>query len=128
MAPIKGKPAFHRFISEPSWLYFPRFGKDDRRHGVPNPIAYLLLSRLVADNYIKMRTAAKRSQISSSPPIFDWNVPRALVRPSIDLRDDFLVDLSSRREEFVGADIRAFFHSIYTHAIPWAIPGKTFAK
>lgn len=128
MAPIKGKPAFHRFISEPSWFYFPRFGKDDRRHGVPNPISYLLLSRLIADNYIKMRTAAKRSQISSSPPIFDWNGPRALVRPSIDLRDDFRVDLSSRREEFVGADIRAFFHSIYTHAIPWAIHGKAFAK
>lgn len=128
MQPIKGKPAFHRYISEPSWFYFPRFGKDDRRHGVPNPLAYLLLSRAVADNYIKMRTAAKSSRISSSPPIFDWNGPRALIRPSIDLRDDFRVDLSSRREEFVGADIRAFFHSIYTHAIPWAIHGKAFAK
>jgi hypothetical protein len=128
MQPIKGKPAFYRYISEPSWFYFPRFGKDDRRHGVPNPLAYLLLARIVADNYIKMRTAAKNSQISSSPPIFDWNGPRALVRPSIDFRDDFRVDLSSRREEFVGADIRAFFHSIYTHAIPWAIHGKAFAK
>lgn len=125
---IKGKPAFHRYISEPSWFYFPRFGKDDRRHGVPNPLAYLLLSRAIADNYVKMRTAAKNSQISSSPPIFDWNGPRALIRPSIDLRDDFRVDLSSRREEFVSADIRAFFHSIYTHAIPWAIHGKAFAK
>jgi len=28
----------------------------------------------------------------------------------------------------VAADIRAFFHSIYTHAIPWAIHGKDFAK
>jgi hypothetical protein len=128
LPPIKGKPASHRYVSEPSWFYFPRFGKDDRRHGVPNPLAYLLLSRTLADNYVKMRTAAKQSRISSSPPIFDWNGPRALVRPSIDLRDDFRVDLSSRREEFVGADIRAFFHSIYTHAIPWAIHGKAFAK
>lgn len=125
---INGKPAFHRYISEPSWFYFPRFGKDDRRHGVPNPLAYLLLSRSIADNYVKIRSAAKNSRISSSPPIFDWNGPRALVRPSIDLRDDFRVDLSSRREEFVSADIRAFFHSIYTHAIPWAIHGKAFAK
>lgn len=124
----KGKPAFHRYISDPSWFYFPRFGKDDRRHGVPNPIAYLLLSREVANNYIKLRTAAKNSKISSSPPIFDWSGPRALVRPSIDLRDDFRVDLSSRREEFVSADIRAFFHSIYTHAISWAIHGKEFSK
>ncbi len=125
---VKGKPAFHRYISEPSWFYFPRFGKDDRRHGVPNPLAHLLLSRAIADNYIEMRNAAKKSQISSSPPIFDWNGPRALIRPSIDLRDDFRVDLSSRREEYVSADIRAFFHSIYTHAIPWAIHGKAFAK
>ena len=125
---INGKPAFHRYISQPSWFYFPRFGKDDRRHGVPNAIAYLLLSRAVADNYVKMRAAAKKSVISSSPPIFDWNGPRTLMRPSIDLRDDFRVDLSSRREEFVSADIRAFFHSIYTHAIPWAIHGKEFAK
>lgn len=125
---VKGKPAFLRYVSEPSWFYFPRFGKDDRRHGVPNPLSYLFLSRAVADNYVKLRAASKQSSISASPPIFDWNGPRALIRPSIDLRDDFRVDLSSRREEFVSADIRAFFHSIYTHAIPWAIHGKAFAK
>lgn len=124
----RGNPAFYRYTSEPSWFYFPRFGRHDRRHGVPNPIAYLLLSRTIADNYVKLRAAAKKSKISSSPPIFDWNGPRALVRPSIDLRDDFRIDLSSRREKYVSADIRAFFHSIYTHAIPWAIYGKSFAK
>lgn len=128
LPPVNGRPAFQRYTSEPSWFYFPRFGKNDRRHGVPNPLAYLLISRAVADNYVKMRTVAKKSQISSSPPIFDWNGPRALIRSSIDLRDDFRVDLSSRREEFVNADVRAFFHSIYTHAIPWAIHGKAFAK
>src|SRR5688572_26895861 len=67
---IKGKPAFHRFSSEPSWFYFPRFGKEDRRHGVPNPISYLLLSRVIADNYVKIRQVAKSSKISASPPIF----------------------------------------------------------
>jgi hypothetical protein len=50
------------------------------------------------------------------------------MRPNVDLRDDFRVDLSSRREEYVTADIRAFFHSIYTHSIPWAIYGKVWAK
>lgn len=50
------------------------------------------------------------------------------MRPSVDLRDDFRVDLSSRREQFVSADIRAFFHSVYTHSIPWAIYGKSWAK
>jgi hypothetical protein len=128
LPPIKGKPAYYRFITEPSWFYFPRYGKDDRRHGVPNPISYLLLAKVVADNYIDLRKKAKESGISASPPVFDWNGPRALMRSNVDLRDDFRVDLSSRREEFVSADIRAFFHSIYTHAIPWAIYGKPWAK
>lgn len=53
---------------------------------------------------------------------------RGVMRPSVDLRDDFRIDLSSRREEYVSADLRSFFHSIYTHSIPWAIYGKAWAK
>src|SRR5882724_10817040 len=33
----RGKPAFHRFNSEPSWFYFPRFGQDDREHSAHTP-------------------------------------------------------------------------------------------
>lgn len=128
LPPVRQKPNFHTYISEPSWFYFPRFGRDDRRHGVPNPLSYLLLSKVVADNYVQLRRAAKKSGISASPPVFDWSGPRAVMRPSVDLRDDFRIDLSSRREEYVTADLRAFFHSIYTHSIPWAIYGKAWAK
>ena len=125
---IKGQHAYQRFISESTWFYFPRYGRDDRKHGILNPISYLLIANVIADNYINLRAVAKKSGLSASPPIFDWSGPRALMRPSVDLRDDFRVDLSSRCEEFVSADIRAFFHSIYTHSIPWAIYGKGWAK
>jgi hypothetical protein len=124
----QGKPDHHAYVSEPAWFYFPRFGKEDRRHGVPNPLAHLLLSRAVADNYVDLRRKARASKITLSPPVLDWSGSRAVMRPSVDLRDDFRVSLSSRREEYVAADVRAFFHSIYTHAIPWAIYGKDFAK
>lgn len=124
----RGKPASHRLITEPSWFYFPRYGKENRRHGVPNPISYLLLAKTIADNYIDLRKRARKSGISASPPVFDWTGTRALMRSSVDLRDDFRLNLSSRREEYASADIRAFFHSIYTHAIPWAIYGKRWAK
>ncbi|TBC65037.1 MULTISPECIES: RNA-directed DNA polymerase [Rhizobium] len=128
LPPIQQQPAFYRYITEPSWFYFPRFDKDDRRHGVPNPVSYLLLSKTIADNYVHIRHAAKKSKLTASPPVFDWSGNRAVMRPSVDLRDDFRVDLSSRREEYVSADIRSFFHSIYTHSIPWAIYGKAWAK
>lgn len=125
---INQKPSHYSYVSEPAWFYFPRFGRHDRRHGVPNPISYLVLAKVVADNYVQLRQKAKKSGISASPPVFDWSGPRALMRPTVDLRDEFRIDLSSRREEYVVADIRAFFHSIYTHAIPWAIYGKEWAK
>lgn len=121
-------PAYYRYITEPSWFYFPRFGKDDRRHGVPNPLSYLLLSKTVADNYVDLRRASRKSRLTASPPVFDWSGNRAVMRPSVDLRDDFRIDLSSRREEYVSADLRSFFHSVYTHSIPWAIYGKAWAK
>jgi hypothetical protein len=128
LPPVNNAPAFHRYVTEPVWFYFPRFGKDDRRHGIPNPIAHLLLARAIAENYVDLRRKARASTLSLSPPVFDWNGAKALMRPSVDQRDHFRIELSSRREEYVAADIRAFFHSIYTHAIPWAIYGKGWAK
>ncbi len=124
----RGNPDYHAFISEPAWFYYPRFGKEDRRHGVPNPVAHLLLSRALADNYVDLRRKARASNITLSPPVFDWSGTRALMRPSVELRENFRINLSSRREQYAEADIRAFFHSIYTHSIPWAVHGKEFAK
>jgi hypothetical protein len=124
----RGDPDYHAFISEPVWFYFPRFGKDDRRHGVPNPLAHLLLSRVLADNYADLRRKARMSKVTLSPTVFDWSGPRALMRSTVQIRDDFRINLSSRREEYVAADVGAFFHSIYSHAIAWAIHGKNFAK
>lgn len=124
----RGDPGHYAFVSEPATFYFPRFGKDDRRHGVPNPIAHLLLSRVLANNYVDLARRAGASKLTLSRLGFDWSGSRALVRNSVEFRDDFRINLSSRREEYAVADIRAFFHSIYTHAIPWAIHGKEFAK
>jgi hypothetical protein len=124
----KGDPAYYSYISEPTWFYFPRFGKDDRRHGIPNPISHLVLSRVLADHYVALRKVARASKLSRSPPVFDWSGPRALARDNVNIRDDFRVELAARREEYVAADVRAFFHSIYTHAIAWAVHGKDFAK
>lgn len=66
--------------------------------------------------------------MSASPLVFDWVGTRALFRPNINLRDDFRVNLATMHTKYVAADIRAFFHSIYTHAIPLAIYGKDWAK
>lgn len=124
-----GAQQLNRFVSHTTWFNFPRFGRNDRRHGVMNPIAYMAISKVIADNFVELRaTARRRSGLSVSPLVLDWSGTRAILRPSIDLLDDFRLDLASRREAFVSADLRAFYHSIYTHSIPWAIRGKEIAK
>lgn len=121
-------PGAKQFISEPAWFYFPRYGRDDRKHGVINPISYLAISKVLADHFVNLRSSSRRSRFSASPLVFDWVGSRAVFRPSIDLRDDFRVNLATRHERYVASDIRAFFHSIYTHSIPWAIHGKLWSK
>lgn len=124
-----GIEALDKLVTQTSWFYFPRFGRNDRRHGVINPIAYMAIAEIIADEFVKLRAnARRRSGISASPLMFDWSGTRAILRPNIDLLDDFRLDLASRREMFVSADLRAFYHSVYTHTIPWAIRGKATAK
>ncbi|MCT4334643.1 RNA-directed DNA polymerase [Paracoccus sp. YLB-12] len=125
----QGMPQIDRLVTQTTWFHFPRFGRNDRRHGVVNPISYMAIAKIIADNFVKLRTIARRrSGMSASPLMFDWSGSRAILRPNIDLLDDFRLDLASRREMFVSADLRAFYHSVYTHTIPWAIRGKAMAK
>lgn len=122
-------PGYQRLLTQPSRFNFPRFGRNDRRHGVPNPIAHLAISKIIADNFVRLRSTAHRnSGLSASPLVFDWTGSRAILRSSVDLREDFRIELASRRESYISADLRAFYHSVYTHAIPWAVHGKLFAK
>lgn len=61
-----------QFVSEPAWFYFPRYGRDDRKHGVINPISYLAISKVLSDNFVQLRSVARKSKISASPLVFDW--------------------------------------------------------
>jgi endonuclease YncB( thermonuclease family) len=124
----KGQPHFHLFKSERAVFNFPRFGREDRRHSYINPVSYFYLSKLLAENYVAIRKLNRRSKISVAPAIFDWAGERALIRPAFDARDAQRVTLNAGYELLAEADIAAFFHSVYTHTIPWAIHGKPLAK
>lgn len=123
-----GNPDYYHYLSKPTPFNFPRFRSVDRRHSVVNPVAYFWLSKVLSDNYVKLNGIAKKSKISASPSIFDWTGSRTLKRPSFDSRDTFISDVNARFEYIVNTDIRAFYHSVYTHAIAWAVHGKRVTK
>jgi hypothetical protein len=57
-----GDPWFYGFRSTASPIYFPRFGKQDRKHFVLNPIGFFFLSKEIADHWVEIR------QIRFPPP------------------------------------------------------------
>jgi hypothetical protein len=127
--PAKGKaPAYQTFQSQTSTFNFPRLNREDRRHSYMNPISYFYLSKIIAEKYVALRKLNRRSKISLAPTIFDWSGERALIRPGFEARDSQRITLSANHALLAEADIAAFFHSVYTHVIPWAIHGKRVAK
>lgn len=122
---IRGRPAYQRFVSEKATFYYPRFNNTDRLHSVVNPISHLFTSALIAKHYRALQAIEKQSSYSLSESIFDWGGPRALRRPVFPRRDEFTSQLSPRFEYTATTDVRAFYHSVYTGSIPWAIHGKT---
>lgn len=54
------QPGARQYISEPAWFYFPRYGRDDRKHGVINPISYLAISKVLSENFIDLRSVARQ--------------------------------------------------------------------
>ncbi len=130
MIPVtkNGNPDFYSFRAERAVFTFPRFGREDRRHSYINPVSFYFLSKVLAEKYVALRKLNRRSKMSIAPTIFDWAGERALIRPTFDARDSQRVTLNAGYELLAEADIAAFFHSIYTHIIPWAIHGKSVSK
>jgi len=121
---VKARPAYRKFVSEKATFYYPRFNNTDRLHSVVNPISHLFISEAISKNYTKLRDVERNSAYSLSPSTLDWEGQRAIRRPVFSKRDDFTSQLSPRFEYTVTSDVRAFYHSVYTGSIPWAVHGR----
>lgn len=109
-----------------------RIGTLRRRLGIPNPITHFRLCEEIADHWYAIDSHIQGSQLSVSKPIKDYRTGgyrRALITTCGPSMTSYL-----RTKYRMGAkyllmtDIAEFYHSIYTHSIPWAFYGKTYAK
>ena len=104
--------------------------------GIPNPMAYQKLCHCLADNWDKIKnhfmaqTSCQEYKISRIH-IRKLNKGNALFSMSY---SNWETDGTPEPDLLIGsrylvkADISTCFPSIYTHAIPWALVGKTYAK
>lgn len=118
-----------KFKSNTSDHNITRVGTLRRKLGIPNPIAQYQLSKEIATNWNTLDTHIQNSKISVSKPVAIKDSGRALapqIRPRL-----LPILRASRRlgaKYLLKSDISNFYHSIYTHSIPWALHGKSLSK
>lgn len=107
-----------------------RLGSLRRPLKIPNPMQQWGLCQLIERFWSQISVAFKRGSLSISRPL----VRRTILDRAVVPRLAFGIIPRIRARRFVGAryflrtDISQFYHSIYTHSIPWALHGKGYAK
>ncbi|MEX2153689.1 MAG: RNA-directed DNA polymerase [Gemmatimonadaceae bacterium] len=93
--------------------------------GIPNPVPQLALSLLIAKHWARIERLIRRSGLGISYPVAGQT--RALMPGEKDVAKERARSRATARFVVLG-DISRFYHSIYTHAIAWAVHGKGEAK
>jgi hypothetical protein len=93
---------------------------------VPHPLHYILLARLIEDNWGDLEAHFSKSQFSLTTPIISEHSiePKYKMSEKINRRIHNLVS----KRYILQADITRYYPSIYTHSIPWALHTKEVAK
>lgn len=95
---------------------------------IPNPIAQLELSYLLASKWKVLDARIRKSALSKSRPVLSHEDGRAIkITSHADLYEERLRLASASRYALLS-DISQFFPSLYTHSIAWAVHGKARAK
>lgn len=107
-----------------------------RQLGIPDPMAYQLLCKCIADNWSQLQLYIRKNTQGQ-----EYIVSRIHLRKMNGTKSLFQMnygnwkmdgtpgpDLLIGSRYIVRADISTCFPSIYTHSIPWALVGKDIAK
>jgi hypothetical protein len=118
-------PQFSRcaYHSIPRLLHFRRL------LGIPNPLHQLKLAKVIEQHWPQIEKHMEQSRLSLTRLHINPSPPRALTRSGgFDDLETERVLRSSASRFVLKADLSRFYHTLYTHSIPWALHGKEVAK
>ncbi len=118
----------NQFASAPEFYSVPRFGRARRRFSIINPINHFKVSSIIADEWVDIRAFLRKSKVSEFKPIFDLEGSRTFFGIDFGLIERKTIELLSKYRSCLKTDISRYYHTIYTHSIPWALYGKEFSK
>src|ERR1700722_4083643 len=107
----------------------PRLQHHRRLLGIPNPLHQLKLVVLIESHWASLETHMKRSALSMTRLQYSPGSSRGLEKVNdFDAFDSERVIRSSASRFLLKADLSRFYHTLYTHSIPWALHTKAVAK
>lgn len=96
---------------------------------VPNPRSYINLSSVIEKHWSAINSHCKTQTLAISRPVVTRTAERA-ARPRFRIGEGpkLRARLWRGQRHVLFADVSQFYPTLYTHAIPWALHGKAFAK
>jgi hypothetical protein len=124
------RPAWEA-IAPPRTLFerfsVPRSSYYRRVTAILNPISFFFLARDIVQFWPQIDAHYLQSPLSKSTPKFDGGLRAISIPKFSELYEEKITAAAGFRYALI-TDISAFFPTIYTHVIPWAIHTKPVAK
>ncbi len=99
-----------------------------RQLHLPNPVQYYLLCRELDSNWGALLPHIGGTDLSATNPVLAPNGRAIQGAFTQDMRSELAVQTRLNQRYILRTDISMFYHSIYTHSIPWALHTKATAK
>lgn len=105
-----------------------RKGHSRRMLAIPSPISQFFLSKEISEHQNDFETLFERSPLSLTPANISANSFRAVPLEKISTLSEKRIQSYATAKVILQTDVLSFYHSVYTHSIPWALHGKRVAK
>jgi len=107
--------------TEPILFSIPKNGDARREYKMPNIYSYLLLAFFVCENKVEFIDTFHKNSFSTSKYFNQLHF-------NFKTTNDFKQRLLYGGKKILSVDLANYYHSLYTHSIPWIIMGKDRAK
>jgi len=99
-----------------------------RQLSICHPVWFFLLAREIVSNWIAIEPAVSGSVFAATAPRYQKEGRAINGRYPQNGRTSLAIRNRIGARFILKTDISRFYHSIYTHSIPWALHGKKVAK
>lgn len=99
-----------------------------RQLSICNPVLFYLLSKEITENWSKILPHVAGTPLAATAPEFKPTGRAINGKHPQGARSKLAQDTRLGKRFLLSTDISRFYHSIYTHSIPWALHTKPTAK